>query len=78
LAQELFGTSDIANAPLPKPEQPLQLATVEPRNSGGSGGDSRQVEELSRRIDTLETQFGDHDRKLQQTVNIMSKLIERL
>lgn len=75
LAQELYGTSDSANAPLPKPDQPVQLAALE-RSS--NGGDSHQVDELNRRLDKLEVQFGDHDRKLQQTVNIMSKLIERL
>ena len=78
LAQELYGTSDSANAPLPKPDQPAQLVSLERNGSNGHSVDTRQVEELNRRIDTLEAQFGDHDRKLQQTVNIMSKLIERL
>lgn len=76
LAQELYGTPDSANAPLPKPDQPSQLVSVE--RSDSIAIDTSQVEDLTRRIDTLEAQFGDHDRKLQQTVNIMSKLIERL
>jgi hypothetical protein len=75
LSQELYGTPDSANAPLPKFDPQPNRAPAAPVERGI---DSRQLEELSRRIESLEAQFGDHDRKLQQTVNIMSKLIERL
>jgi hypothetical protein len=73
LAQELYSSGDTANAPLPKMDM-----SSRPTAAASRGADPRQVEDLTRRLDTLEAQFGDHDRKLQQTVNIMSKLIERL
>jgi putative secretion ATPase (PEP-CTERM system associated) len=83
LAQELYLTPESANAPLPKldlaprPYQPpAQSPALTP--AAANGADTQHIDELNRRVEALEAQFGDHDRKLQQTVNIMSKLIERL
>ena len=74
LAQELYQTPSSAAAPLPKIEFTSRPASA----AAPAGVDVEHVADLSRRMDALEAQFGDHDRKLQQTVNIMSKLIERL
>src|SRR3546814_5553804 len=61
LAQELYMSPDSANAPLPKIEFTNRPAPA------ARGVESRHVEDLSRRMDALEAQFGDHDRKLPRT-----------
>jgi putative secretion ATPase (PEP-CTERM system associated) len=71
LAQELYNTGERAHVPSPKGD----LAA---RPGATRNGEARHIEDLTRRMDALESQFGDQDRKLQHAVNIMSKLIERL